>query len=67
MSKYVFTCHRCGLESGYTKKKPGEIVLEFKPGLDVPEQRIYECECCGAENEIENTDKEWTVIEMVDL
>lgn len=63
MSKYAFTCHKCGSESSYGKKKPGEILLEFKAGMDESEKRIYVCECCGAENEIESTPKEWEQID----
>lgn len=65
MSTYVFTCHQCGQDSGYSKKKPGEIVLEFKPSMDNSEERVYECERCGAENEIENSSQEWILIEKV--
>lgn len=63
MSTYVFTCYKCGSESDYSKKKPGEIVLEFKPSMAESEKRLYECECCGADNEIENTPKEWILID----
>lgn len=63
MSTYVFTCYQCGSESGYSRKKPGEIFFEFKPSRVDSEKRIYECECCDAENEIENTPKEWKRID----
>jgi len=63
MSTYVFTCHICHSDSGYSIKKPGDIVLEFKPSMAGSEKRIYKCECCGAENEIENTPKEWEQID----
>ena len=63
MSKYVFTCYKCGTESGFSRKKPGEIILEFKPSNAENEKRTYECECCGADNEIENTVKDWMDID----
>ena len=63
MSKYVFTCYHCGSESGYSRKKPGELVFEFKKRRVDSKKRIYICESCDSENEIENSPEEWRLID----
>jgi len=56
-----FRCYNDHM-SGYSKRT-SQIIFEFTSAIDLsrPETRTYECEVCGAQNEITKSKAEWTV------
>lgn len=59
-----FKCHSCGKKSRYRQQKQQmEFFAEFKTSLSTDETRIYECEHCSTENEIEQSEATWAIID----